>query len=329
MFYWNRFGLLLIPILWILFGIPVSASEHKIRIGLQLAPSNALTIIALEKGYLSAAGLKVDIKTYASGKRALLDGLFTGAVDLVSASDAAVVFNAFKRQDFKVIASIFSADNVNRIIARRDRGISKPSDLRGKRVATQKASAVHFFLHLFLLENNLSEKDVRLSFMKANKLPGALSHGNIDAFSMREPFISQAAKLLGKDNTVIFAEPGVYDQSDQVVVLDKTLKQKPGAIQLFLKALVEAENFIRKNNKQAEGILAKVLKGDQAALESLLLRARPKLELTQTLFLRLEDEAQWVVDAKLTEQKKAPNFLRFIDTAPLKAVDPKIVTVIE
>lgn len=324
-----RLSFLVIPILWAVFGFSVSASEHQIRIGVALQPSSALIIIALENGYLSAEGLEIDVKTYPSGKRALLDGLFTGDVDLVSASDAPIVFNSFARQDFSVIASIFSADNFNRVIARRDRGIAKPADLRGKRVATQKASAVHFFLHLFLLENGMSEKDVQLSFMKAGKLPGALARGDIDAFSMREPFISQAAQLLGQDNAVIFAEPGLYDQSDQVVVLNKTLKEKPDAIRRFLKALARAENFLINNTRKAVGILAKVTKGDRASLETGLSESRYKLELTQSLFLRLEDEARWVIDAKLTPHQTMPNFLRFIDTAPLKAVRPDAVTIIK
>ena len=324
-----RLSFLVIPILWAVFGFSVSASEHQIRIGVPLQPSSALIIIALENGYLSAEGLEIDVKTYPSGKRALLDGLFTGDVDLVSASDAPIVFNSFARQDFSVIASIFSADNFNRVIARRDRGIAKPADLRGKRVATQKASAVHFFLHLFLLENGLSEKDVQLSFMKAGKLPGSLARGDIDAFSMREPFISQAAQLLGQDNAVIFAEPGLYDQSDQVVVLNKTLKEKPDAIRRFLKALARAENFLINNTRKAVGILAKVTKGDRASLETGLSESRYKLELTQSLFLRLEDEARWVIDAKLTRHQTMPNFLRFIDTAPLKAVRPDAVTIIK
>lgn len=329
MYFRMRLRFLAIPILWVVFGFPVSASEHQIRLGVALQPSSAMIIIAMENGYLSAEGLEIDVKTYPSGKRALLDGLFTGDVDLVSASDAPIVFNSFERQDFRVIASIFSADNFNRVIARRDRGIAKPADLRGKRVATQKASAVHFFLHLFLLENGLSEKDVQLSFMKAGKLPGALARGDIDAFSMREPYISQAAQLLGPDNAVIFAEPGLYDQSDQVVVLNKILKEKPDAIRRFLKALARAEKFLINDTRKAAGILAKVIKGDRAALETGLSESRYKLELTQSLFLRLEDEARWVIDAKLTRHETTPNFLRFIDTAPLKAVRPDAVTIIK
>ena len=165
--------------------------------------------------------------------------------------------------------------------------------------------------------------------MKAGKLPGALARGDIDAFSMREPFISQAAQLLGQDNAVIFAEPGLYDQSDQVVILNKTLKEKPVAIRRFLKALARAETFISNNTRKAAGILAKVMKGDRATLETGMSESRYKLELTQSLLLRLEDEARWVIDAKLTRHETMPNFLRYIDTASLKAISPEAVTIIK
>ena len=72
-----------------------------------------------------------------------------------------------------------------------------------------------------------------------------------------------------------------------------------------------------------------MMKGDRASLETGLSESRYKLELTQSLFLRLEDEARWVIDAKLTRHETVPNFLSFIDTAPLKAVRPDSVTIIE
>ena len=111
--------------------------------------------------------------------------------------------------------------------------------------------------------------------------------------------------------------------------MDKTFKEKPGAIRLFLKALVRAENFLINNTLKSAEILAKVIKGDRAKIETGLSESRYKLELTQSLFLRLEDEARWVVEEKLTPHATVPNFLHFIETAPLKAVRPEVVSIIK
>jgi len=176
----------------------LKGKKDTVTIGLIPSPTAFLAVIASEKGFFSQAGLDVTIKNYPSGKRAVNEGLFTGEVDIAAASEAVIVFNSFKRKDFKTIASIGSTDNGISIIARKDSGIQSPADLKGKRVATQEASAVHFFLHLFLVKNNLSEKNIDLSFKKAEKLPKALVSGEIDAFSMREPFIGEARRPVGR-----------------------------------------------------------------------------------------------------------------------------------
>lgn len=94
-------------------------------------------------------------------------------------------------------------------MARRDRGIEEAADLRGKHIATQRGSAVHFFLHLCLVSHGLTEEDVTLSFMKGEELPAALAEGRIDAFSMREPYVSEASSLLG-ERVVIFGHKSIY-----------------------------------------------------------------------------------------------------------------------
>jgi hypothetical protein len=148
-------------------GAVEPAANDVLRIGLSLQPSNALVMVALDQGYFADEGLKVSVKNYPSGTRALSDGMFSGKVDLVTASDVPVVLNSFERQDFSIIATIFKVENLNRIAARADRGVATPVDLKGKRIATQRGSAVHFFLHLFLLENGISEQDIAESLDRA------------------------------------------------------------------------------------------------------------------------------------------------------------------
>ena len=206
----------------ILYFSPVSKNQQKeqelkIRFGLSLQPSSGLVIVALEQGYFQKNGLKLIVNEYPSGKRALIKGFFKGLVDVTSSSDLPVTLGGMGREDFRCISSIFRTDDMNSIVARRDAGIEKATDLKGKRIATQKGSAVHYFLHLFLLEHGLSEKDIQLSFMQAEQLPVALADGRIDAFSMRAPYIDQAEKLLG-DNALTMTAPGLYDQQDVILV---------------------------------------------------------------------------------------------------------------
>ena len=61
--------------------------------------------------------------------------------------------------------------------------------------------------------------------MKGDKLPAALATGAIDAFSMREPFIGEAQKLL--DGTgIVFQEPGMYLKTMNLVALNRLVDER-------------------------------------------------------------------------------------------------------
>ena len=306
----------------------VQGSRERVRIGVAMHPSASLTFVALENGYFDALGLEVVVKKYPSGKRALLEGLFPGEVDLTSAADVPVAMAGLSRKAFRILTSTFSADNVNRVIARRDRGITSPKDLKGKTAATQRASAVHFFLHLFLLDHGMSEQDITLRYMKAEFLPQALADGDIDAFSMREPYISQARDLLG-DNAVVFAAPGLYAQTEALVGSPAFIDAKPQVIDKVLSALLKAETFIYENPDASIEIASRWIDVSKDEMAQIWPTVSFRMGLNQELLLLLENEARWAMESEISTAGQVPYYLDFIDTAPLKKAKPRGVTVIK
>ncbi|MFC1673246.1 ABC transporter substrate-binding protein, partial [Pseudomonadota bacterium] len=291
----------------------VHGTPQRVRIGIAMQPTDALTFVALENGYFHDLGLSVVVKKYPSGKRALQEGLFTGDVDLASTADAPVAMAGLDNKEYKILTTIFFADNVNRVIARRDRGIETASDLAGKRIATQYASAVHFFLHLFLLDHQLHGAAVEQSFMKAELLPGALAAGDIDAFSMREPYISRARELLG-DNAVVFAAPGLYAQVEVLVGTPGFVDANPEVIEKVLRGLARAETFIHENPGAAMEITSRWLEVSKADIAAIWPTVSFRMDLGQALLLLLENEARWAIDDEISTAKDVPYFLDFIDT---------------
>ena len=188
----------------------VAGPKEKVSIGYSFDAVNALYIIAEAKGFFTQEGLAAETKEYQSGKLSM-EGMFKGEIDLSTPSEPSIVFSSFERRDFSIIASTASGDRYYKIIARKDRGIQKPEDFRNKRIATQKASAANYYLYAFLLTHGLSVEDVDLSFKQPDELPDLLSKGEIDAFSLSEPFISKAEDLLG-GNAIVFTEADIYLQ---------------------------------------------------------------------------------------------------------------------
>lgn len=311
------------------FGQKQVTPRDKITIAIPGEPLNALLIIAKELELFSREGLDVMVKDeYSSGTGArALEGMLAGDVDVITAADTAIVFKSFERQDFRIVASHGSSDNDPRIVARKDRGITKLSDLRGKRIGTPKGTTMHFFLHVLLVKNGIPEKDALISHKKLEELPSALANAEFDAISVREPYVSQAAKLMG-GNAIVFTEPGLYVKTLNVVALDNFIKEKPEAIRKLLRALMRAEEFTMKEPNQALKIVANRLKLGESEMAALRPDLDLRVSLDQRLLLSLEDQARWAIKNKLTDRTATPNYLNFIYLDGLNAVRPERVKII-
>lgn len=300
------------------------------RIAVRLAESRDVTTALLQvahaKGYFADAGLEVETREYPSGKRSL-EGLFAGEVDFAVPSETPVVISSFDHRDMYIVASFVDAGSNQRIVGRRDHGIEQPADLRGKRIATQKGSAVHYFLYVFLLKHGLSVRDIRLTFLPAEELAPALARGEIDAFSMREPYISEARRLLG-DKAVVFDAPRIYRRHDLLVVRHDFLRAHPEAARRALRALARAEEFVRREPQAAIAIVAAHSRIPEAAVARDWKEYNFRLSLPQELLANLDEQARWALDSGLVEARPTPNYLELIHLDALKAVQPAAVTVI-
>lgn len=302
-------------------------SSTSLRLGIQNSIICSLPLVAAEKGYFRERGVDVEIKRYPSGKLALM-GMFAGEVDVAAVADMPITSNSFKRDDFAVFGQIAWTGQGAWMIARKDAGIQKPQDLRGKRVATQRNSAVHFFLSMFLLKHGIGEDEIDLVFMKAIELPEALSEGQIDAFSMRNPFINDAKTLIG-DQALEMVDPKVYRQTFNLVALKQCFEEDTTAIEQFLKALADAEVLVIANEEEAvKAAVAQFGPEREKEVRADWKNFRFSLTLGQELIVTLEDQARWSITQSPELGPEIPNYFRIVDTRPMMAVKPEAVSVI-
>lgn len=300
--------------------------REQVRMGIAQEPLGSLVIIAEEQGFFSQEGLDVTITGYPSGKRAM-EGMFNMEIDVATTAETPVVINSFDRHDFRIVASIGSLENYFKIVARKDRGIQQPADLLGKHIATQGGSAMHFFLHLFLIKNGLSDKDVNISFIKIEELPKVLVGAEVDAITAREPTISETKKLL-QDNVIVFAEPKIYRSTDFLVVLNDLINNKPEVIERILRALIKAEEFEKAHPEQSVKIVSKKLGINESDMPDILNEITLEVSLDQSFLIALEDEARWAIKNNLTNKTEIPNYLDYIYADGLKSVKPEAVNII-
>ncbi|GMQ95163.1 MAG: NrtA/SsuA/CpmA family ABC transporter substrate-binding protein [Patescibacteria group bacterium] len=315
-----------------LLGVGILAQKQSftpvetLRLGFANESLDGLILIAQSRGFFAEEGLEVTISEYASGKLAL-QAMFGGEVDMSPVAEVPIVFNSFKRNDFSIIATIGAADKHMTVIARKDSGIEEPFDLRGKRLATQEASALHFFSSVFLLHNGLSEGDVERSFKRITELVPALIVGEVDAVAVIEPFTTEAKELLG-ENATFFTPSGIYAKTWSLLAFNDFIEGKPRTVEKLLRALMRAEAFLTASRDQSIGIIAEGLDVEESWVSDNLDRLNLGVSLDQSYLTLLEDVARWAITNRLTQATEVPNYLNFMYMAGMETVDPAAVTVI-
>ena len=208
---------------------PPSGPPEKITIGTVTYSGAGLLLVAQSKGYFRDNGLEVALKLYPTGPPGLAE-LQSGQVDVTHVSDFVLVKEILKGDaaSLRCLGAIAASD-VNRLMARKDKGIVEPGDLKGKRIGVPQTTQAAFYLGQFLTFHNLSWRDVGVVNLSPADLPQALADGRVEAVMVWEPFVSEIKQRLG-DKVVNW--PGQTGQQyyDVLVSRDQFIKARPEAL---------------------------------------------------------------------------------------------------
>ncbi len=301
-------------------------APDELRIGLPTQPTSALIAIAYEKGFFARNGIDAKISKYSSGKLAV-EALSREEIDMATANQTPLVFDYLNNAKYKIIATVATSDDILRILARSDRGILSPKDLIGKKVAMQERSASEFFLNLFLMRYQISREKVIHVHYAPDRMPEAISNGEVDAIVIREPFISEAKRLL-EDKAVIFSEPSLYTINEVLVLPGSILEKDLGLASRILKSLIEAEEFAISNPDKAIKISSKLLNIPERDLADLWPGMHLRISLDQELVYALNEESQWAARILKKSPPSRKEIFNFIVEDGLKALDPNRVALI-
>jgi ABC-type nitrate/sulfonate/bicarbonate transport system substrate-binding protein len=304
----------------------VPKTLQKITVGSVPAIVEAPTHVAWEMGYFKEQGLDVDLSINPDGKTSLQQ-LFGGRADIIHVMATPVVYASFDRDDFFVIGKIRHS-KIHFAVARKDRGIRKPSDLVGKKVAVTKGTSGEFFMDSYFLHNGIDPSRVDIVYMDGPTMVETILKGDVDAMFCWSPFPLLAEKRLGK-NAVVLASENIVPGSWLIVVNEVFAMQHPDILKRYLKALLKAEEYIAGNREKAIFTHAKVAGVDTEIVSKLFENMEWGMGLDQALLSDLEDQARWIIRYGYTKKTKVPNYLELIHAAPLEGVKPEAVTVIK
>ncbi len=299
---------------------------EKITIAYSTIPHAALFHIAFMKGFFYAEGLDVTPQPHEFGRLAL-NSLLEGKADLATVADTPIMFAVTGGKKIYTISMMATVNKATAIIARKDRGISMPSDLKGKKIGVPRGTTAEFFMDSFLSTRGIGRKEVKIVDMKPNEMPDALLKRQVDAVSTWNPALKDAEKALG-DNGSVFYDETIYRDIFCVAASQEFVKEHREAIRKVLKALISAETFIKQDPQESRRIVTKFVKIDRALLDEIWDLFDFKVTLDQSLLVSLEDQTRWAQENRLTSGTEMPNYLDFIYFDGLKSIKPEAVRII-
>ncbi len=248
------FSILVIVLLGFLFFQQQSTPKTQpIKIGINVWPGYAHAFIAQEKGFFNKHGVEVELvlKSEISEINQLynkneLDGLFNVFTDIIMLNANGIPTRVVYIADY--------SDTGDVIIGRSK--FNSIQDLKGKTVSFEGVGTFSQMLIASLLQKaNIQEGEFKTVNLPAHNILNALESGMIDAGHTWEPTTSQLIakgyKVLAKAGDI----PGII--ADILAFHADIIKNRPQEVQAVVKAMLEAEKFIKSNPDEALNIMAK------------------------------------------------------------------------
>ncbi len=289
-------------------------------------PHSALPIIAKEKGYFEDEGLDVTVKEFTTGKLCF-DAMLGGGAEFSTVAETPIMYAGFSQQPVWVVATIESSPLSVKILARKDKGVTTPTDLRGKKVGTFKGGSAEYFLAQFLKKHGMSMQDVRVTYMAPPALVTAIVRGDLAAIAMWEPHIYNGETGIGAD-AVTFTGEDIYTETFHIAVMKEYAEQNASTVESFLRALAKAEALIRSNPEEAKETILRAISIDPEILDHIWPNFRFDLVLEQEIIDLIEKEAAFAVESGAVPEDSAipdyqtmfePRFLRAIQSGSIGA----------
>jgi sulfonate transport system substrate-binding protein len=176
---------------------PSNAAEKVVRIGVQ---KYGTLIILRERHSLEQAlqplGWSVAWHEFPGGPQ-LLEALTAGALDFGTTGEAPPIFAQAAGSPLLYVAYEPPSPAGEAILVPKDSPIASVADLKGRAVALNKGSNVHYLLVQALASAGLTPADIKPVYLAPADARAAFERGNVDAWAIWDPFLSAAQDATG------------------------------------------------------------------------------------------------------------------------------------
>ena len=242
----------------------LAQAPREIRI--DYATYNPVSLVLKDQGILEREFAKDGIAVrwvQSLGSNKALEFLNAGSLDFGSTAGAAALIGRINGNPIKSIY-VYSRPEWTALVTRKDSGIAKVEDLKGKRVAVTRGTDPHIFLVRALREAKLSERDVKLVLLQHPDGRTALERGDVDAWAGLDPLMAAAEIESGAQ---LFYRNAAANTWGILNVREAFAKENPDLVRRVVRAYEEARAFALKNPNELKKTLMAVTKLPEPVVE--------------------------------------------------------------
>ncbi|MFG1478470.1 sulfonate ABC transporter substrate-binding protein [Xanthobacter sp. V4C-4] len=232
-----------------LAAAPALAQEKVVRIGYQ---KYGTLILLKNRGLLEEKlkplGYSVKWAEFPAGPQ-LLEALNAGAIDFGNTGEAPPIFAQAAGAPLVYVGYEPAAPQGEAILVPKDSPLKSVADLKGKTVALNKGSNVHYLLVKALEKAGVPYSDIKTAFLTPADARAAFERGAVDAWAIWDPFQAAAEQTLGArslaDGTGIVSNYQFYFSTQKFV------QQAPEVVDAVLSAVAEIGAWTKANPRAA------------------------------------------------------------------------------
>jgi sulfonate transport system substrate-binding protein len=202
---------------------------------------------------LAARGVTVKWNEFPSGP-VLLEGLNVGSIDFGTVGEAPPIFAQAAGANLVYVGNEPPSPSSEAIIVPKDSKLRSLGELRGKKVALNKGSNVHFLLLKALEKAGIAYKDIQPVFLPPADARAAFERGAVDAWAIWDPFLAAAEKQLGA--RVLADGKGLVANHQFYLAARPFAEGNPEILRIVVDELARVDEWGRGNPAEVAAILS-------------------------------------------------------------------------
>jgi sulfonate transport system substrate-binding protein len=221
------------------------------RTTIELAP----VLLAAERHYPGGTSVKMGGVNNLTGDPGAPGYSSDGRADVATNAETQLLRFSVKNPNLRIVMTV--TEGLYRIVARKSAGIATIADLKGKRIATIPPTSSGYFTERMLRTAGLTIADVTPVAMALPDMPKALAEGKVDAVSIWEPEVENAARAIGAD-AIEFSGKGVYRELFNLNTTAEALADpaRRARIVALVRGIVKAAAELRKDPAHAMALVS-------------------------------------------------------------------------